>query len=229
METSNLFEITHLIDRYFKQCEYTTKVLFGISIASTPFSERFQDVTNKEVKIHHELTPSRIKREHTALDKIKSAILSHCNPLTVEGDRLSYLVTHALCSGWCLKNPSKKTVQDFGTCFNERVMSLTKDYNEIIVTFDTYMKESLQNDIREKRGHGKRPVRYHIADETNIQHIPPSRFLSHDQTKSDLAIYMAEGTSQLHSNKCVIVSASGKTNSNMQILLLLLWTFLRAS
>jgi len=103
-------------------------------------------------------------------------------------------------------------------------MSLTKDYNEIIVTFDKYMKESLQNDIREKRGLGKRPVRYHIADETNIQHIPLSRFLSHDQTKSDLAMYLAKGTSQhnMHSSKCVIVSASGKTNSNMQILLLLL-------
>ena len=85
-------------------------------------------------------------------------------------------------------------------------------------------KNHLKIDIREKRGHGKHPVRYHIADETNIQHIPLSRFLSHDQTKSDLAMYLAKGTSQhnMHSSKCVIVSASGKTNSNMQILLLLL-------
>ena len=59
------------------------------------------------------------------------------------------------------KNPSMKTVQDFGTCFNERVMSLTKDYNEIIVTFDTYKKESLKNNIREKQRHGKDPVQYH--------------------------------------------------------------------
>ena len=112
-----------------------------------------------------------------------------------------------------------KTVQDVGTCFNERVMSLTKDYNEIIVTFDTYKKESLKNNIREKRRHGKDPVQYHLADDTNIQHIPLSRFLSHDQTKSDLAMYLAKGTLQhnMHSSKCVIVSASGKTSSNMQM------------
>ena len=61
-----------------------------------------------------------------------------------------------------------KTVQDFGTCFNERVTSLTKDYNEIIVTFDTYKKESLKNNIRENRGHGKDSVQYHIADETTL-------------------------------------------------------------
>ena len=67
------------------------------------FSEQFQDVTNKEVKIHHELTPSRIKREHTALDKIKSAILSHCNPFTVEGNRLSNLVTHAYVPDECVR------------------------------------------------------------------------------------------------------------------------------
>ena len=70
---------------------------------SSEFSEQFLDVTNKEVKIHHELTPSCIKRKHTAIDKIKAAILSHCNPFTVEGDRLSNLITHAYVPYECVQ------------------------------------------------------------------------------------------------------------------------------
>lgn len=44
---------------------------------------------------HHELGSSKIKRDHAAIDKIKSAILSHGNPITSEGGKLYNIITHA--------------------------------------------------------------------------------------------------------------------------------------
>ena len=44
---------------------------------------------------HHDLSPSEVTRDHSAVNKIKSAILDHGNPFAVEGDRLHNMITHA--------------------------------------------------------------------------------------------------------------------------------------
>ena len=44
---------------------------------------------------HHDLSLSEVSREHSAVNKIKSAILDHGNPFAVEGDRLHNMITHA--------------------------------------------------------------------------------------------------------------------------------------
>ena len=44
---------------------------------------------------HHDLSPSEVSREHSAVNKIKAAILDHGNPFAVEGDRLHNMITHA--------------------------------------------------------------------------------------------------------------------------------------
>ena len=41
------------------------------------------------------VSPSEVTREHSAVNKIKSAILDHGNPFAVEGDRLHNMITHA--------------------------------------------------------------------------------------------------------------------------------------
>ena len=41
------------------------------------------------------VSPSEVTREHSVVNKIKSAILDHGNPFTVEGDRLHNMITHA--------------------------------------------------------------------------------------------------------------------------------------
>ena len=41
------------------------------------------------------VSPSEVTREHSAVNKIKSAILDHGNPFAVEGDRLHNMMTHA--------------------------------------------------------------------------------------------------------------------------------------
>ena len=58
-----------------------------------------------------------------------------------------------------------------------------------------------------------------MRDETCLKNTPLSRFLSHNQTKSDLTKYLAEKV-QLYnaeSDKIIITSAAGHTNSNVDL------------
>ncbi|KAJ8353332.1 hypothetical protein SKAU_G00208990 [Synaphobranchus kaupii] len=111
------------------------------------------------------------------------------------------------------------TVKDLSEWFYGRLMSLTRDYDEVILVFDTYKVDSLKHITREKRRQGKDPIQYQIRDDTNIKNIPMSRLLSHDQTKADLTEYLASKTIEYskESPKLVIASAAGHTESNSQL------------
>lgn len=111
------------------------------------------------------------------------------------------------------------TVKDLSDCFNERLMSLTREYDEIILVFDTYREESLKGATRDKRRHGKAPIQYQVRDDTNIKHIPMNRFLSHDKTKADLTNYLAAKTLEYNNSspKLVITCSSGHTRSNKDL------------
>lgn len=111
------------------------------------------------------------------------------------------------------------TVKDLSECFNDRVLSLTRGFEHVILVFDTYKQDSLKSTTRAKRRHGKAPVQYQVKDDTSIKHITMSRFLSHDQTKADFADYLAEKTLEYNrdSTKVVVVSASGRTSSNRSL------------
>ena len=119
------------------------------------------------------------------------------------------------------KKPAKiVTVKDLGECFNDRIMSLKRDYHEIILVFDTYRDDSLKSATRDKRRQGRAPIQYHVRDDTNIKHIPISRLLSHEKTKADLTNYLAAKTLEYNrtSHKLVISSSSGHTRSNKDLL-----------
>ena len=47
---------------------------------------------------HHDLSPSEVSREHSAVYKIKADILDHGNAFAVEGDRLHNMINHAYVS-----------------------------------------------------------------------------------------------------------------------------------
>ena len=68
-----------------------------------------------------------------------------------------------------------------------------KDFDEVIVVFDTYRYGSLKNKTRQNRRKGNDPVQYQVRDETRI---PLNRFLSCDKkkTNADLTDYLAEKT-----------------------------------
>jgi len=83
------------------------------------------------------------------------------------------------------------TVKDLSECFNDRVLlSLTRGFVHIILVFDIYKKDSIKSTTRSKRRHGEAPVQYQVTGDTSIEHVTISRFLSHEQTKADLADYM---------------------------------------
>jgi len=44
-------------------------------------------------------------------------------------------------------------VKDLSKCFNDRLMSLTRDYDAIILVFDTYRDDSLKSAARYNRTH----------------------------------------------------------------------------
>ncbi|KAJ4942895.1 hypothetical protein JOQ06_005407, partial [Pogonophryne albipinna] len=79
--------------------------------------------------------------------------------------------------------------------------------------------DSLKSATRDKRRQGK-AIQYQVRDDTNIKHIPLSRFLSHDQTKADLTDYLAANILEYNrgSSKLIITSASGNTRSNKDLL-----------
>ena len=118
-----------------------------------------------------------------------------------------------------IKPTTVNTVKDLSECFNYRLMSLTREYDEVILVFDTYKSNSLKNATREKRRHGKDPIHYQIRDATNIKHVTMRHLLFHDQTKADLTDYLAVKTLDYskESSKLVIVSASGHTKSNSNL------------
>ena len=111
------------------------------------------------------------------------------------------------------------TVKDLSVCFNDRLMNLTRHFDEVIVAFDTYRADSLKNRTRQKRRKGKDPVQYQVRDETSIRHITLSRFLSHDQTKANLTEYLAQKILDYNkdSPKLIITSAAGHTRSNRDV------------
>ena len=90
-------------------------------------------------------------------------------------------------------------------------MSLTRDCDEIYLVFDIYKADSLKSTTREKRRQGEGPAQCKIRDDSNIKHIPMSRFLSHDKTNAELTEYLATKTLEYNqgSSKLVIVSAAG--------------------
>ena len=65
-----------------------------MSRLSAGFKEQFGLQKNK-LDGHYSVQPSVIRQEHQAVDKIKSAILSHGNPFAAEGDQLYDFTTNA--------------------------------------------------------------------------------------------------------------------------------------
>src|SRR6267154_615544 len=54
------------------------------------------------------------------------------------------------------------TVKGLSDCFNNRLISLTGDYDEIILVFDTYREDSLKGATRDKRWQGEAPIQYQV-------------------------------------------------------------------
>jgi len=67
------------------------------------------------------------------------------------------------------KSGTISIVKDLSQHFNDRLLTLTEDFDEVILVFDIYKAESLKHKTREKRRQGKDPIQYQIADDTSIK------------------------------------------------------------
>ena len=136
-----------------------------------------------------------------------------------QGQKIAVVDGMVLVQKLYTKSASVNTVKDLSIYFNERLMNITRDYDEIIVAFDTYKEDSLKNKTRQRRQKEKAPVLYQVKDETSIRHITLTKFLSHNQTKSQLTEYLANKILVYNkdSPKLVLTSAAGKTRSNRDI------------
>ena len=64
------------------------------------------------------------------------------------------------------------TVKDLSVCFNDRLINLTRHFDEVIVVFDTYRADSLKNRTRQTRPReGPRAVSSPRRDQHSAHHI----------------------------------------------------------
>jgi len=140
-------------------------------------------------------------------------------PTVIDSPKIAVVDRMVLVQMTTSKTGTFSTVKDVAQSFNEKLTSLTSGFDEVILVFDTYKSDSLKEKTRERRRQGKVPIQYQIADDTNIKHIPLTRFLAHEKTKTDLTDYLARTSLAFnkHSSQVVITSASGHTRSNRNL------------
>jgi len=68
------------------------------------------------------------------------------------------------------KSGTISIVKDLSQHFIDKLLTLTEDFDEVILVFDTYKAKSLKQKTREKRRQGKDHIQYQIADDTSIKH-----------------------------------------------------------
>ena len=106
-------------------------------------------------------------------------------PAPSESPKIAIVDGMVVAQQMAKKSGTISTVKDFSQHFNDRLLTLTVDFDEVILVFDTYKADSLKQKTREKRRQqGKDPIQYQIADDTSIKHIPMGRFLSHEKNES---------------------------------------------
>lgn len=93
-----------------------------LSCMSTEFKSQFTAGTDtKQNTEHPDLGSNQIKRDHETIDKIKSAILSHGNPITTPGEKLNNMITNANVPLECV--PKILSVDDTGQKLYEDYIS----------------------------------------------------------------------------------------------------------
>ena len=85
-----------------------------------------------------------------------------------------------------------RTGSDLAKYFLQKIYYLAEHAHEIRLVFDTYNENSLKKATRSRRRGDQASTLYRVEDNTNIQHVSMSKFLSNDVTKQNLTIYLAE-------------------------------------
>ena len=82
-----------------------------------------------------------------------------------------------------IKAASVNTVKDLSVCFNAKLMAFARDFDEVIVFFDTHKADSLKRKTRQRRQTEKASVRFQVKNETEIRHLTRESFSSTTKQK----------------------------------------------
>ena len=97
---------------------------------------------------------------------------AHVLPTESEDMERGIAVVHDMIILHQMQSTAIGTVVDLGHTFNYLLLSMTMEYDEIILVFDTYRDVCLKYANREARWQGQRPMQYQIHDETCIKILP---------------------------------------------------------
>jgi len=182
----------------------TPRSLFAPDGSVLPYSDKFKLIHALENMVTTDTDHAHQQEQPDESTHSTTSLADNCQKIAVV-DRMVLVQK--------LSKKAVVTVKDLSVCFNDRLMNLTRHFDEVIVVFDTYRADSLKNRTKQKRRKGKDPMQYQVRDETSIRHITLSPFLSHDQTKANLTECLAEKTLDYNKDslKLIITSAAGHT------------------
>ena len=76
------------------------------------------------------------------------------------------------------------------------------------------MKVTVKDGMAAIQNDGQTPVAYKITDSTNISNTTKEKYLSHNQPKAELTVYLAEKARHYDQTKTVVVAAEKNCTSN---------------
>ena len=99
----------------------------------------------------------------------------HASTVDIATVQLTVSYKVVIIDGMALVNSNKKikqmqTCKDFSNLFLDKLISITRNYNEVKLVFDRYQQNSLKTPTRLKRTSNK-STHYHIHDKAVITHI----------------------------------------------------------
>ena len=105
---------------------------------------------------------------------------------------------------------------DLANLFLDKIRNLVKNGDdEVHILFDQYTKNSLKKNTRDQRRGSTIKKEYKVEDNTNLKNIPCKYFLSHENTKHELTLYLAKKVrADFFGLFNFFVSAGGITYSN---------------
>ena len=121
-----------------------------LSCLAKEFKDQFLDVGSKAVE-HHDLSPSKIKREHGTISRIKDAIQSHGNPFAAKGNMIYNIITHACMPDENIYDTGQKLYEDYvAECINGDVSlwaPVKKQNNKMYMSGNKSHKFKIRNKI----------------------------------------------------------------------------------
>jgi len=99
-------------------------------------------------------------------------------------------------------------IYELSSLFNSRIEDKMFLYEEVRLVFDPYCEGSKKMATRERRKRGGDATYYAVNENTNLCNIPISHFLSHEKTKQEVAVYLANQFMEKYKDRQTIYTSA---------------------